>query len=191
MHKKLLSKFYFVPDYDKDHIKNIDKKINIIVRSYDKPINLKKLKEFRNFCKLNNYQIFLSNNLKIALNLKFDGIYIPSFNKKINFLLNKNTKNLKVIGSAHNIKEIKIKEKQGVEVLFISPLFNLKKSNRFLEVLKFNLLAQTTSKKIIALGGINQSNIKKLNLLKVEGFAGISYFQKKNGPLIKKGRLNF
>ena len=94
-------------------------------------------------------------------------------------MLNKNTRNLKVIGSAHNIKEIKIKEKQGVEVLFISPLFNLKKSNRFLEVLKFNLLAQTTSKKIIALGGINQSNIKKLNLLKVEGFAGISYFQKK------------
>jgi|TARA_B110000285_G_scaffold86131_1_gene98787 thiamine-phosphate pyrophosphorylase len=179
MHKKILSRFYFVPDYDKDYIKDIDKKINIIVRSYDKPINLKKLKEFRNFCKLNNYQIFLSNNLKIALNLKFDGIYIPSFNRKINFLLNKNTKNLKVIGSAHSIKEIKIKEKQGVDVLFISPLFNLKKSNQFLEVLKFNLLTQTTSKKIIALGGINQSNIKKLNLLKIEGFAGISYFQKK------------
>ena len=179
MHKKLLSKFYFVPDYDKDYIKNIDKKVNIIVRSYERPLDLKKLKEFRNFCKLNNHQVFLSNNLKIAINLKFDGIYIPSFNKKINFLLNKNTKNLKVIGSAHNIKEIKIKEKQGVDVLFISPLFNLKKSNRFLEVLKFNLLAQTTSKKIIALGGINKSNIKKLSLLKVEGFAGISYFQKK------------
>jgi thiamine-phosphate pyrophosphorylase len=179
MHKKLLSKFYFVPDYDKDYIKNIDKKVNIIVRSYERPLDLKKLKEFRNFCKLNNHQVFLSNNLKIAINLKFDGIYIPSFNKKINFLLNKNLKKLKVIGSAHNIKEIKIKEKQGVDVLFISPLFNLKKSNRFLEVLKFNLLAQTTSKKIIALGGINKSNIKKLSLLKVEGFAGISYFQKK------------
>lgn len=179
MHKKILSRFYFVPDYDKDYIKDIDKKINIIVRSYDKPINLKKLKKFRNFCKLNNYQIFLSNNLKIALNLKFDGIYIPSFNRKINFLLNKNTKNLKVIGSAHSIKEIKIKEKQGVDVLFISPLFNLKKSNQFLEVIKFNLLTQAASKKIIALGGINKSNIKKLSLLKIEGFAGISYFQKK------------
>jgi thiamine-phosphate pyrophosphorylase len=94
-------------------------------------------------------------------------------------LLNKNTKNLKVIGSAHNIKEVKIKEKQGVDDIFISPLFNLKKSNRFLEVLKFNLLTQATSKKIIALGGINRSNIKKLGLLKIEGFAGISYFQKK------------
>jgi len=182
MHKNFLSMFYFVPDYDKDYIKNIEKKINIIVRSYKKPIDLKKLKEFRNFCKLNNYQIFLSNNLKVALNLKFDGIYIPSFNKKINFLLNKNTKNLKVIGSAHNIKEVKIKEKQGVDDIFISPLFNLKKSNRFLEVLKFNLLTQATSKKIIALGGINRSNIKKLGLLKIEGFAGISYFQKKTAP---------
>jgi thiamine-phosphate pyrophosphorylase len=182
MHKKLLSKFYFVPDYDKDYIKNIDKKVNIIVRSYERPLDLKKLKEFRNFCKLNNHQVFLSNNLKIAINLKFDGIYIPSFNKKINFLLNKNLKKLKVIGSAHNIKEIKIKEKQGVDVLFISPLFNIKKSNQFLEVQKFNLLSQITSKKKIALGGINQSNIKKLNLLQVEGFAGISYFQKKTAP---------
>ena len=182
MHKKLLSKFYFVPDYDKDYIKNIDKKVNIIVRSYERPLNLKKLKEFRNFCKLNNHQVFLSNNLKIAINLKFDGIYIPSFNKKINFLLNKNLKTLKVIGSAHNISEVKIKEKQGVGALFISPLFHLNKSNKFLEVLKFNLLAKTTSKKIIALGGINQSNIKKLSLLKIEGFAGISYFQKKTAP---------
>jgi len=182
MHKKLLSKFYFVPDYDKDYIKNIDKKVNIIVRSYERPLDLKKLKDFRNFCKLNNYQIFLSNNLKIALNLKFDGIYIPSFNKKINFLLNKNLKKLMVIGSAHNIREVKIKEKQGVDILFISPLFNIKKSNHFLEIQKFNLLAQITSKKKVALGGINQSNIKKLSLLQIDGFAGISYFQKKTAP---------
>ena len=33
----------------------------------------------------------------------------------------------------------------------------------------------------IALGGINQKNIKKLKLLNCEGFAGISWI-KKNGP---------
>tara|TARA_B100000795_G_scaffold161957_1_gene121696 strand:+ start:2957 stop:3505 length:549 start_codon:yes stop_codon:yes gene_type:complete len=182
MHKKNLSRFYFVTNYETDYIKNIDKKINIIFRNYEKPLNLKKLKQFRNFCKSNKRQIFLANNVKVALNLKFDGVYIPSFNKKINFVLNKHLKYLKIIGSAHNFDEIKIKERQGVEIIFISPLFKIEKSQKFLEVQKFNLLAQTTSAKVIALGGINRSNINKINLLKVDGFAGISYFQKKTAP---------
>ena len=49
---------------------------------------------------------------RLLLNLDLDGAYIPSFNKsKIiwPFLIKKN---LVLIGSAHNIKEIKIKETQ-------------------------------------------------------------------------------
>jgi len=34
----------------------------------------------------------------------------------------------------------------------------------------------------VALGGINKKNKSKLNLLKINGFAGISYFQKKTAP---------
>ena len=34
-----------------------------------------------------------------------------------------------------------------------------------------------TKSKIIALGGINHLNLKKLNLVRSYGFAGISYFQ--------------
>ena len=117
--------------------------------------------------------------MRLALILKFDGVYIPSFNKKINFTFNKNIKNFKIIGSAHNIFEIKNKEKQGVEYIFLSPLFKVSKSNKFLGILKFNNLSRSTNKRIVALGGINKFNIKKLNMLNVVGFAGISYFQKK------------
>ena len=120
--------------------------------------------------------------MRLALTLKFDGVYIPSFNKKINFTLNKRTKNFKIIGSAHNLAEIRIKEKQGVDMVFISPLFKVNKSNNFLDVLKFNKLALLTNKEVIALGGINKFNIKKLNILSVNGFSGISYFQKKTAP---------
>jgi thiamine-phosphate pyrophosphorylase len=34
-----------------------------------------------------------------------------------------------------------------------------------------------TSIKVVALGGISNKNIKKLNLLDCFGFAGISYFE--------------
>ena len=72
--------------------------------------------------------------MHLALNLKFDGVYIPSFNKKINFTYNKRVKNFRIIGSAHNLAEIRIKEKQGVDCIFLSPLFKVIKSNKFLGI---------------------------------------------------------
>ena len=107
-------------------------------------------------------------------------MYIPSFNKTINFNKNNFKKKFIIIGSAHSIKEIKIKEQQGVKLIFLSPLFKVNKKNKFLNPIRFNLLATTTSTKVIALGGINQSNFKKLNLVKSYGFAGISYFMSQN-----------
>ena len=154
-----------------------------------KPYEINKLKELKDFCRSINKKVFLANNIKLALTLKFDGVYIPSFNKKINLNINKSVIDFTIMGSAHNIREIKIKENQGVDIIFIAPLFFVKKSKTFLNVPKFNILTFVTNKKIIALGGINNQNIKKLNIVRANGFAGISYFQKKNGPK-KRGRLN-
>ena len=44
--------------------------------------------------------------------------------------------------------------------------------------MKFNNLSKFTKKPLIALGGINESNIKQLKLINGEGFAGITYFKK-------------
>ena len=122
----------------------------------------------------------------MALNLNLDGAYIPSFNKSVSHLSFSKRKDFLLIGSAHNNKEIKIKEKQGVSVLFLSSIF--KKNKNYLGLNKFKLLKNLTNKKIIALGGVSNENLKKLNLVKCEGFAGISFFQKKTAP--KKGPLN-
>ena len=53
---------------------------------------------------------------------------------------------------------------------------------------KFQILKNKTNTKIIALGGINKNNIKKLKLLDVYGFAGISFFKedKKKRPFKKR-----
>ena len=100
---------------------------------------------------------------------------MPSFNKNLNHLSFSLKKKFQIIGSAHNLKEIKIKEDQKVEKIFLSSLF--KKNKNFLGINKFKLLSKLTKKKIIVLGGISKSNIKKLQLLNISGFAGISYFE--------------
>ena len=84
-------------------------------------------------------------------------------------------KNFKLIGSAHNLKEIRTKEAQNVKKIFLSSLF--KKNKNFLGINRFRLLSKLTKKKIVVLGGISNKNKKKLSLLNQSDFAGISYFE--------------
>jgi thiamine-phosphate pyrophosphorylase len=131
--------------------------------------------KLKNYCKKKKYKFFLSNNIKLAVRLDLDGAYIPSFNKNKQHLSFSFKKKFLIIGSAHSNKEIKIKENQKVEILFLSSLF--KKNKNYLGINKFKLLSQLSAKKIIALGGISSVNLKKLKLLNCFGFAGISYFE--------------
>ena len=127
-------------------------------------------------------KFFISNNVNLAIKYQLDGVYIPAFNKQINFIKFLLPTNFKIIGSAHNNTEISIKQKQGCNVIFLSPIFKVKKNNYFLDVIKFNFLTLNKKVKFVALGGINKKNKNKLNLLNIYGFAGISYFQKKTAP---------
>ncbi len=81
------------------------------------------------------------------------------------------------MGSAHNLLEANIKKKQGVSLIFLSPLFQTKNYKKKLGIIKFNILSKLIDKKIIALGGINNSNIKKLKMTYSSGFSAITYFK--------------
>ena len=170
--------YYFIDKFDSSEILSLNKKINIIYRNYNNhkiDSDIKKLKEL---CKFDNRKVFVSNNLKVALKYSLNGLYIPSFNKDLNFK-NINQKNkFEIIGSAHNIREIKTKEKQGCSSIFISPLFKNSKNKPYLETIRFNLLCQSTSAKALALGGIDTKNINRLYCTKAYGYAGISGIKK-------------
>ena len=89
-------------------------------------------------------------------------------------------KKFKIVGSAHNLKEIRIKEIQKVEKIFLSSLF--KKNKNYLGVNKFKILSKQTNKEIVALGGITNKNINKLKIINQSKFAGITFFEQKKGP---------
>ena len=175
MHKIIPNKYYFISKFDKKNIKKQDKRTAIIYRNYDHQINKQEIIEIRNFCKKKNLIFLLSNNIKLAVNLNLDGAYLPSFNNSKKHLSYNFKKKFFVVGSAHNIREIRIKEKQKVNAIFLSSLFKTNKN--FLNLYKFILLSKITKKKVIALGGISKKNLRKLKLISAFGFAGISYFE--------------
>ena len=171
-----MDKYYFINKFDTNIIDKQDKRTTIIYRNYDsKTIDQNLILKLKKYCKKNKIKFYLSNHIKLAIKLNLDGAYIPSFNKSTKHLAFSLKKNFKIIGSAHGIKQIRTKETQNVNRIFISSIF--KKNKNYLGINKFKLISKLTKKKVVALGGISKENLRRLRLLNNSEFAGISYFE--------------
>tara|TARA_B100001093_G_scaffold233117_1_gene223508 strand:+ start:400 stop:945 length:546 start_codon:yes stop_codon:yes gene_type:complete len=181
MHNKILNKYYFINKFDQSHIDKQDKKTIIIFRNYNKKIDTKLILKLKNYCKKRGNKFLLSNNIKLAINFNLDGAYIPSFNKDKKHLSYSLKKKFIILGSAHNIREIRTKELQNVKSIFLSSIF--KRNKNYLGIYRFKLISTLSKRKFVALGGISLNNLKKLKLINCLNFAGISYFEQKKRPL--------
>ena len=86
MQKKSPYIFYFIDRYNIEELTNLEKNIDLIFRNYDKSLKIDEIKSIQKFCKINKRNFYLSNNVRLALKLGLNGVYIPSFNKNINFV---------------------------------------------------------------------------------------------------------
>ncbi len=180
MHTFFFKKYFFINTFDANLIKCQENNTSIVYRNYSKKNYLNDIFKLKKICKKYKYKLILANDVKLAIKLGLDGAYLPSFNNKFNHLSYSLKKNFILLGSAHNLKEIKIKEKQKVNKIFLSSIF--KKNENYLGINKFKNFIRNYKKEFVALGGIDKKNIKKLKLLGVKEFAGISYFMKKKAP---------
>ena len=174
-------KYFLIIQNIKDiNLNNIKKnnKFIIILRNTKPNDSIDSLIKFRKKCKLKGIEFFVANNVKLAITLKSDGIYISAFNKGFNQLILKKL-NKKILGSAHNFKEIHEKKKQGCSIIIVSKLFRVDyaPSDKFYGVIKFNLIKSLN--KLIPLGGIKLINLNKTKLLNSEGIAIMSEVKKK------------
>ena len=60
--------------------------MGIIYRNYNAEKRENELVKIARACKKNRNQLFVSNDVKLAIKVKAEGIYIPSFNKIPDFL---------------------------------------------------------------------------------------------------------
>ena len=172
----MFRKYYFIDKFETNNIDRLDKRTIVIYRNYNQKIpNIELILRIKKYCKKKQVKFILANNVKLAINLDLDGAYIPSFNKSTKHLAFSLKKKFVLMGSAHNIKEIRTKEMQNVRKIFLSSLF--KKNKNFLGINKFKLISNYTKKDIVILGGISKKNINQLRLINSIEFAGISYFE--------------
>jgi thiamine-phosphate pyrophosphorylase len=179
----LKEKYFYIDSIQNLNIDYIKKtKANIIIKD-----NIKLNKDFYDFvikCKNNLINVFISNDLKLLYRLKSNNFYISAFNKKKYLYLKRLNPQIKIIGSAHNTREIHEKFNQGCDKIVFSRLFETYKEGYY-NVIKFNLIANRSKKKIIALGGINNLNYKKLKIVNCIGFALLKELKNRPNFLIR------
>ena len=176
-----MKKYYFIDRFIKSDIDIQDNNTIIIYRNYRKNLKIDEIILLRDYCRKKRLKFLLANNIKLSIKLNLDGAYLPSFNKDFSHLTYHYKKSFLLLGSAHNLKEIRNKEKQNVSEVFLSSIF--KNNTNFLGINKYNLLSRLTNKKTIALGGVSKENIRLIELTTSIGFAGISFFKTiKKGP---------
>ncbi len=175
-----------IKDIDLRNIKLINKYI-VIYRNNGKIENIDKLLRFRRQCKSKKIDFYISNDEKLTADLRADGLYISAHNTSLRLAKLKKC-NYKIIGSAHNIKELNIKLLQGCSDIIFPRLFKvahpLKKG--FLGIIKFNLFKLSRKENLVPLGGINLSNLTKLKMVRSNSFALLSEIKKKPAKLFNR-----
>ena len=85
----LKSKYFLIiesiKDFDLKNIK-IRNKFFIIYRNNKIIDKIKDIFRFRQRCKLKAIKFYVANNIRLAIKLKSDGVYLSSFNKDLRFL---------------------------------------------------------------------------------------------------------
>ena len=104
MHINKLKKYYFINEFNQNHLINLNKNISFIWRNKDKETSIKTLIKLRDFCKKNQRFLYISNDINLALKVCADGVYIASTNKNLCLRSISLKKKFKILGSAHNLK---------------------------------------------------------------------------------------
>jgi thiamine monophosphate synthase len=179
----LKNKYYLYIENTKDLNLNLIKKrhkFSVIYRNTSKQEDLSKIIRFRQECKRRGVSFYFANNIKLSVKSKADGIYVSAHNKDLQ-VLNLKRINIKIIGSAHNLREYSHKIKQGCEKIVISRLFktDYKNKNNFIGIIKFNSMTLQLKKELIPLGGIRLHNLNSMRIIRSKSFAILSEIKKK------------
>ena len=173
-------RFFFFTDklnlIDQKQI-NKFKNLSIVYNVAKNNLNINEFLKIKKFCRKKKIKIYFPDNIKIAIKLGADGLFISSTNNKI---YQPFKSSFKIIGSVHSQKEFYFKSKQKCNAIFLSPIFNNLKysANKILELTKFNLISLYWKSNLIALGGINENNFNKIKYTKCCAIGFISWPQR-------------
>ena len=145
-------------------------------KSLKEELFLEKAKKIKSICKKFGVPLIINDNVNIAKEVDADGVHIGQEDIPLSDAIKILGKN-KVIGvSVFNVKEALLAEKMGATYLGVGSIFktNSKPDAKMVTLNTLSEICKTVKIPVVAIGGINESNIFELKGSGVSGVAIIS-----------------
>ncbi|MBP02466.1 MAG: hypothetical protein CMM25_06630 [Rhodospirillaceae bacterium] len=152
----------------------------LIFRNYKNPNRYFEALEVAKICKFRRITFLIGANLKIANQLKADGVHIPEYllkSKIINTIRNLYSKKI-ITTSAHNQAGVRIARTINADAVLLSPVRKTKSHPKafIIKDHPFSAMARLNKIDIYALGGIKILDKRKFLSLGATGIAGTSIY---------------
>jgi len=154
-------------------LNNLPKNSGVVIRPYDPKQKYKNIKNLIKISRKNSLTILIAGKKAFPFT---NGSHIPRW-------IFKSPKNNKIVSiSVHGLKDMRRTINSKANLAFISPVFQTTSHlhKDLLGVVKLGLISRKFKIPLIALGGINEKNIKSLRSIPIHGCAGIDVFEKNN-----------
>lgn len=142
-------------------------------------INLRKITERKAL-------LIINDRIDIALAVDADGVHLSVNSMPISYVRKLITKRDFFVGvSCHSIKDIQNAEKNKADYVFLGPIYYTPSKSKYGKPLGIDVLKEVrenTKIKIIAIGGINESNVKECINAGADGIAVISSIFASDNP---------
>ncbi len=151
------------------------------VQLREKDLNTKDLynlaKDVREITKKKDVNLIINDRVDIAIAVDADGVHLGWRSLGID-IVRRMVGQDKLIGfSAHSLKDAERAEESGADYVSISPIFNTRYKDFFIKPLGVDGIGKIKKRiniPVIALGGINESNVEEVLKNEADGIAVIS-----------------
>ena len=164
-----------------DLIDRLPKTAGLIFRHYDMPNRHHLAKSVIRACQKRDILCFIAGDIKLSAHLKADGVHLPEHQlRRPNYGLShfKQAGGL-VTAATHSLAAGLLAQKQGVDGVFLSPVFPTKShvGAPHIGLIRFARVARNLKIPVFALGGIDVLQKPLLKNAGAYGLGGISLFE--------------
>ncbi len=156
----------------------------VIYRDYDDPKRAAIARRYAAMCRSRGVLFLIAEDAPLALSTGADGVHLPSRAiRKFNSALYAPAVPFILTASCHNAEELRIAAEAGVDAALLSPVFatDSHPDTDELGSERFKALAAAAAIPVLALGGVNETNARRLAGRNVAGIAAIGAFVSRQG----------